>query len=168
MIFQFHHVASDGLGAFGFVRDVIKVLNNPELPEELRDTSRVVERYDLGYGRDSVFQMARRQMRALRASVALSAKAVPLIPHEIDCNTVRNPLVSHTTKTLSSRETSALKVAAQNAGVSVNTLLLRDTFVALDRFRRDHGICQKDGWLRIAVPGSRRAISGCLQETTSV
>ena len=58
MIFQFHHVASDGLGAFGFVRDVIKVLNNPELPEELRDTSRVVERYDLGYGRDSIFQLS--------------------------------------------------------------------------------------------------------------
>ena len=162
--FQFQHTATDGLGAFGFVIDVIRQYSqdtqgtsNARQPS--RDIARLAERHWFGYERDSLINMLRRQSRALVASRGFSGKSsVSVKAHEPIVNNSPPPsqyphFVSHC---FSCDETQMLKAQARSQLVSTNTIILRDAFVAIDQFRQSQHNYNCDDWIRIAVPGNVR------------
>ena len=159
--FQFHHTATDGLGAFGFVSDVIRQYSNgtSETGQPLRDISRLAERHWFGYERDTLFNMFRRQSRALMASRGFSGMSfVSVKSHEPIVNESPPPIkyphfFSHW---FSTDETRCLKAQARSQHVSTNTVIIRDAFVAIDQFRQTQRAYSCDDWIRIAVPGSVR------------
>ncbi|MGB4712134.1 MAG: hypothetical protein WBH50_13245 [Fuerstiella sp.] len=160
--FQFHHAATDGLGAFGFIEDVLRCYSSDETcleKWEPRSVSRLKERHWCGYEKDSILSMVRRQAKALYASREFSGREfVPVKQHQLatgdDAPADSYPhFLSHQ---FSQEETQAMDALARRLSVSRNTLLLRNAFVAVDQFRQNLDEYSANDWMRIAVPGNVR------------
>ena len=162
VVFQFHHAATDGLGAFGFIEDVLLCYANDGCwphQEEPRMVARLRERHWCGYEKDSVLGMIRRHARAVFASREFAGRTfVPVKTHMPDAydSPPSNNYPHFVSHQFSADQTRALNSWARSQSVSVNTVILRDAFVAVDCFRRSLGDYSSSDWLRIAVPGSVR------------
>lgn len=163
LLFQFHHATTDGLGAMGFVEDVLLAYSKVDTADvslPMRDVQRLAERHWCGFPKVSLFQKVWKLLCGVYLSREfLNSVVAPVKTHQPQLDAPRTPSDSFRDIqcTLTVEETTVLKQVARTQNVSVNTLLLRDAFVALDAFRKTtEGYCATD-YFRIAVPGNIRS-----------
>ena len=165
LILQWHHACCDGLGMSGFIRDLLLAYaaetnttgHPPRLPrlnpELLRDRGGIESS-----GSNKLVGLRRQFMSLKRALRFYCHHPVPLVPHRPrpdDASPPENyPATCH--RLLSRPETDALRCWAQNEGATLNELLIRELFLAMDRLRRDRGHDDGREWMRMMVPISLR------------
>lgn len=164
LLFQFHHATTDGLGAMGFVQDVLLAYSQAgtgNAASITRDVQRLVERHWCGFPNISLFQKVWKQLCGVYLSREfLNCTIAPLVGHQPQLNIPRTSVdcFRDIHCTLSVEETAALKQVAHGRNVSANTLLIRDAFIAMDGFRKTADGYSAADYLRIAVPGNIRSM----------
>ncbi len=163
LIFQFHHSATDGLGAFGLISDVLlkyagEFDGTVQCPP--RDVAKLADRYLCGYHSESVWSRVVKTTKGLLGTREfLGAKIAPVVAHEPNIDQPRNAadFPRYLSHEFTANETDALKRHAKSRGVSLNTLLICDAFIAVDRAKSRFECYRQDEYIRIAVPGNLRA-----------
>lgn len=160
LVCEFHHTATDGLGAMGFISDLLQIYGGSESFEPTRDVSLLKQRHYCGYPRDKVSNYIRKHFRAIKLAKQFAAvKVFPLLKHQPDRDKPRSDtdcarFVSHS---FSTADTAALRSHARSSNVSLNTLLIRDAFVTIDSVRQSFDGYLPEQDIRIAVPGDLRS-----------
>lgn len=165
LLLQFHHAACDGLGIRQFMNDLLLAYTN-----ETSGAGRRVELPELD--RRLLLQRGSLKLTTREFLAAIPAQAVgllgvrqflmrtpqPVLPHEPvpaegEPPSVYPSLVAHH---FDSPTTAALKLAARQAGVTVNDMLARDLFLTLHDFRDQRQLGDAEDWLRLMIPVSLR------------
>lgn len=160
LVFHFHHTATDGLGAMGLISDVLQMYDGTDLQPCSRDPEWLKHRHKCGYPKDSVSNYVRKHARAIKlAAQFANAKICPLVQHQPDRKTARtkDDCARHMSHRFTETETRALRSFAAENKVSLNTLLIRDAFVAFDAVRQTFDGYDPNGNIRIAIPGDLRS-----------
>lgn len=158
---QFHHSCCDGAGAFRFLEDLLTVYANSvglpseRLPLPMIDEQTLPLRNSFGLTLSRCLKFIPSQMVGLLgARQFLMRKPVPLVPHQLA--TTDSVPGSNYPAVLGFQfnqvETSSILAAAHRQAVTVNDLLARDLFLALDDFRLRQRIGKDTDWLRLAIP----------------
>lgn len=165
LTFQFHHAATDGLGAIQFLGDLLAaygratVLPGDEVPEfGPLDIASLKTRGDQGPGRveswrqrfadlklfvDEAWHLFARQPKPLATRVRPDGQRDIEFP-------------SLLTRRLIRHEATRLREFAIKLGVSPNDLYLREMFLTLHDWNRERGLRKSKDWLRIGMPVSMR------------
>jgi hypothetical protein len=169
---QFHHACCDGLGIFQFASELLlsyakKLQQDPAETEPDATPGRADPgRADLalrgksGLGFWKMLRMLPRQLVGLRGIVGfLRRQPVPVISHEFPNLPAEMPpgFPAMRSLMLTVDQSDRLAKVASRLGVSMNTLLARDLFVAIDSFRRELGDDYSEHqWLRMMIPMNMR------------
>ena len=158
LILQFHHACCDGLGAFRFIEDLLVAYAagrgalgqlRPLAEEEL------LQRDRFGLTAAKLVRMVPRQMVGLlRARRFLMHKPVPLTVVADGHLERRLPDVfpSYRTACLSPEQSRQLRLVARRHGTTVNEILIRDLFRAINRWRRRRHLGRDQEWIRLSIP----------------
>lgn len=162
LILQFHHAACDGAGIFQFLHDLliayasVPAAHSPEEPEMTKlDAKSLVRRGTFGLTTAERLRMVPLQIMNLwEARKFVYRLPAPLIPSQAEPNDspVPSSYPAAISTRLTSEETAALRRTAKQLAVTINDLLLRDTFLACDEWRKSRGGHRRGDWLRMAVP----------------
>lgn len=159
---QFHHACTDGLGAIQFISDLLLAYRNggehvkAALPNY--DVSRLARRDSFG------MTGWRRPIRWLYGSFGWLA-AIEYLAHRpamlgdpsAERPTAGQPGSACCTRFLTRRESEQIFSAAKQASVTVNDLLLKDVFLAIQEFVECHRPTRTQHHKRVMVPVSLRA-----------
>lgn len=163
LIFQFHHATTDGLGAFGFVSDVLKIYARrcgDSIAEPVRDTAKLAQRHWCGYHAGSTWQKISKTFHGImQTRKFLGAKIGSLIKHQPDLTLPRTSVdyPRHVSHDFTMEETDTLASVAKEHNVSLNTLLIGRAFQAFDGVRCQSPAYDAEECLRIAIPGNLRS-----------
>lgn len=160
LVFEFHHTATDGLGAMGFISDVLQMYDGLQILPTSRNVALLKQRHICGYPKDRVSNYIRKHVQAIKlASIFANAKICPLVEHQPDRDSPRSldDCAQHITHRFTNAETLALRSHAKANKVSLNTLLVRDAFVVFDAVRQTFDGYDAEGNIRIAIPGDLRS-----------
>jgi hypothetical protein len=163
LVFQFQHTATDGLGAMGFISDVFLEYarhSNPALPEINRDATLLAKRHLCGFFKDTLASRIRKYIRAASLTRQFFTNRVfPMVPQseELGQQRIAEDYVGHHSHTFDKEESDALRRFARQRGVSLNSLLTRDAFIAIDKIRKSARGYTPDDHIRIAIPGNQRS-----------
>jgi len=169
VVFQFHHACCDGRGILAFIEDWLIVYASashneaadapvPALePERLS----VRGRYGLTIGR-FIRMLPRQAVGLMGAWQFLGRKPIPIVPQTAQPDDTPPPKGYPATLHHRFRvgETSRIVQAAKRFKVTVNDLLARDFFMALQQWRSQQGISEDDRWLRMMIPVDLRPAEG--------
>lgn len=168
ILVQLHHASCDGLGALGFVRDLLLTYagrwcpsgNGPALhlppldPDQLRRRGQ----FESVASAELMNWLRQQPHGALGTRQFLERAVAPLVPHEAAHE--QAPLAAgypaYGTRTLSLPETSTLRERSREWGVTVNDLLARDLLLTLGTWRTEHADHNDAEWWRISIPVSLR------------
>ncbi len=165
LTFQFHHAATDGLGAIQFLGDLlaaygqVTVLPGEETPEfGTLEIARLRTRGDHGSGR---FDSRRQRFADLKLFAeeawhlfARQPKPLAVRMHSDDQRDIEFPALL--TRRLNRHEATRLREFASKRGVSPNDLYLREMFLTLHDWNRERSTWHPKHWLRIGMPVSMR------------
>jgi hypothetical protein len=161
LVGEFHHACADGIGALQFYGDWLAayaaIVNNeapawmPLAPERLQTRGEVrwpppPHPISFSQALRGTLVEAGRWLTRYPAVIAASEQSPPVT------NGSFGGLLSHT---FDAQQTRALRNAAREQNVTLNDLLLRDLFVAIDRWNRAQDAGGR-GWLQINMPTSLR------------
>ncbi len=165
---QFHHACSDGLGAFGFVQDLLLEYaartgdRSADCPP--RDVSALrgrgtFDRRALGGESGKATQVAPWRLAGLYGvRQFLMRRPEPIVPHVAlpDAPAPPSDFPSAVFASLPGSETSRLRRWAGENGVTTNDVLLRDLFLTLVQWRAEREQEDPLPWIRISVPVNLR------------
>ena len=161
LLLQFHHSCCDGLGAFGFIGellvqyDSICAAGSKEAVLQPLDQRRLLRRGTFGLTAWKFLRMAHLQVTGLRgAKNFVLHRPAPVVPHQPVPFDSPPPEIfpAALTEEFDPTEWAGLREAAKRQGVTVNDLLARDLFLALDEWRSRHGVGDRRQWLRFSIP----------------
>jgi hypothetical protein len=164
MIIQLHHAVCDGKGVLQFVDDFLhsytRAADRGRCHIELtpRDEALLEKRGTFGLTARKLLKMLPAQLSGLiGAGQFLLRRPVPLVANESGiehrlAGCAANPFPAVRIGRLDADCLKRLSAAAADQRVTVNDWLLRDFFLAVDDFRRCHGVQGKKDWVRISVP----------------
>jgi hypothetical protein len=161
--YEFHHACCDGIGAAQFIGDLLAFYGQrtavPDQPQprlhELSD--------ELLRRRGELFERSRDQPRGQRSLGKVIRKFRRLVgrktmllaaPEEPPADPIDRSIIR--TKTLSREAFRGIRQVAKQTGSSLNDLLLREMFLTLRDWNRQHGALISREWLRIGMPVSMR------------
>lgn len=158
----FHHAACDGLSAMDFIVDVLVGYANAMMGQQKFGLKPLDPQglHDRGRGGVSAKQWQKwclsNVMWAATAYRFYKRRPQPLFPHTLDLSQPpMSPSVRlHHFDPVESRQ---LRTTAQQAGTTVNTLLLRDLLLTLHQLRSVRGCGSNDDWFRVTIPLSMRS-----------
>jgi NRPS condensation-like uncharacterized protein len=166
IIAHFHHGSSDGAGFVSFLNDflIAYALERGESSPEVRLPTLDLDwlanrgRYDLTPWK--FLKMLPRQLVGLKgAKQFMQRQPVPVAPHvarpDDDLPPAGCPSVIR--HSFSEDETTRLRQFATRCQVTINEVLTRDLFLALMRWRQEHGFGSEHEWLRMMVPINMRS-----------
>ncbi|NIL96694.1 MAG: hypothetical protein GTO53_04595 [Planctomycetales bacterium] len=165
LLLQFHHSCCDAVGACRFIDDLLLCYSAAQKAEEAQaglqstDSARLVSRAAHGATGWQLARIASKQaVGLLRAGKFLMRKAVSLKPltAEMLAESLPADYPSSCEHVFDVRQTAALQASARQAGTTVNCLLVRDLFLAMDAFRSRRQLSRQEDWLRLAVPVDMR------------
>lgn len=170
---EFHHACTDGLGAVQFLSDLLNLYET-----EMCGAEAALPALEAGRlaSRDA-FGLAgwRRPIRWLYGSLGWIASLEFLLHRPAPLGilpTAQTPSASGTSglcsATLTARQSSALLQTAKRQRVTVNDLVIRDMFLALQVVIERHWPDRKRAHKRIMVPTNLRAIDDHLLPATNV
>lgn len=161
ILFQFHHVVSDGLGEMNLIADILTDYNdriNGKIPQEnphdldlsllkLRGSSGLTLKKYFRYFIDTAFTTNQLLLRT----------PSPLMPCiKRDLNEPDQNYYQRIAIELSAEDTSKYFASAKLNNVTINDLLIRDLFLAMNKCRDEWGYSRRRAWLRITMPMSLR------------
>jgi len=163
---QYHHSATDGIGAYRFIEDLLCAYH-AEVRGDAKVTSwrpiqaaKLAERADFGL---TWWQLLLRLPQELWGMVVGWLMFLLPRPAAIESSTMpqetpaeRLVLLDYPTHTFNVSQTRLLCEAARHAGVTLNDLLLRDLFVSMSTWNKRHSAGQANQLLRIMVPVNLR------------
>ncbi len=167
VLLQFHHACCDGVGALRFAADLFAsyaAATGADVRPALRTVAvgRLRHRNAFGLRWPALLRIVPRQLGGfLRLGRSFFRRCMPLLPHRPDPDAAA-PAADHPTAMtyeLDATETAGLHRAAEQLGVTVNELLVRDLFWTLAAWRTRRQPHQPRGWLRLSLPLSLRTIS---------
>jgi NRPS condensation-like uncharacterized protein len=161
MFFQFHHACCDAVAAVRFIDEVLlaygsRLAPRPDLPgfSALDERGlRCRNKFKLPPGQ--WLQTMPRQLRALRGVRRfLMHRPVPVTPYDPACEAPGPPGGFPTAcyHQFDVAETESVVAAAKTCCVTVNDLMVRDLYLALDAWRQENDVGKDRDWLRISVP----------------
>jgi hypothetical protein len=166
LVVQFHHAASDALGAFDFLSDLLTLYANLVAGEDRHrlkplDADRLRHRATLGLGVRGLLRRAPGDLGALlRAQRFYKRRPVPVTPPR---RGRPEPLPPDFPQCRLHRfdRTEIVGIArmASASEASVNSLLARDLFLAIRDQRRQQGRASAEDWYRIVVPVNLREVA---------
>lgn len=158
LTFQFHHVATDGLGAVGFLADFLKLYDGVPVSEIERRAMLLNDRHQFGYGCSSLWNFAKAQVRGIPTVYRFLAKTpTPLKNFQpAVSNTAVSGYPNHLLRGLSAVDSEGLRLNAVAHGVSMNSWMLACLFRTMNSFRRRQPEHRPSDLLRITVPCSLR------------
>lgn len=177
LILQFHHAACDGVGIFQFLHDLLVAYasalshSTNETDVTKPDPKRLARRGTFGLTMAERIGMVPLQIINLwEARQFVYRLPAPLIPYRAAPNnsSVPSSYPAAISARLTSEETAALRRTAKQLGVTINDLLLRDTFLACDEWRKLRGGHRSEDWLRMAVPMNLRKRHDHLRSAANV
>ena len=160
LYFQFHHAVCDGIGIFQLLHEILleyaAAQERPAFPFDHWDRARRGIFARPLTQQLSLIPQHLRNLRTVSRFIRRSPSALcshPAAPHHDPPGSGHPATV---TARLTSEETVAVQQAARRLGVTVNDLLLRDLFLALQAWRKAQGFHAPDHWLRLLVPVNLR------------
>lgn len=158
LTFQFHHVATDGLGAIGFLSDFLKLYDGVPIQEIDRDARLLNNRHQFGYCCSSLWSFAKAQGRGISTVWRfLGRTAVPLKdfqPSESASPSIGYP--QYLIRGLSAVESEGLRFNSVAYGVSMNSWMLACLFRTMNSVRCRQTHHRPSDLLRVAVPCNMR------------
>lgn len=164
--FQFHHATTDGIGAYHFLEDVLVAYHRqvePAAGEELfrpLDPARLKRREACGLTWWGFLLRLPVELWGfvvgsltffLGRPATVARPAAPAIDDELRARVIDAPAVS-----FEGAEFKQLREAAKAARVTLNDWMLRDVFLALDRWNVRYEPRRKNPLLRLMIPFSLR------------
>lgn len=165
LFIQFHHAVCDGVGIFQFLHELLieyaTAVGSPVDQQPVRDFDRWhrVRREMCGFPIAKRLAMAPRQLLNLWvAQEFLRRLPSALLPYRTEPHDSPAPdgYPAAIRARLTPEETAGLQRAARKLAVTLNDLLLRDTFLACHEWRNLQGSHRAGEWLRLAVPMNLR------------
>jgi NRPS condensation-like uncharacterized protein len=165
LILQFHHAVCDGAGIFRILHDLLieyaTAHGQPrgKVTMSSLDPGLLARRGKFGLTIARRLAMAPRQIMNLWEARRLVGRIpAPLLPHPPAPHhqSVPSEYPAAISARLTSAETAALRPTARKNGMTVNDLILTDTFLACHEWRQLHTDQRSGQWLRIAVPVNLR------------
>ncbi len=165
LLLQFHHSCCDAVGACQFVEDLLVcyagLQGGAGSPADLRpvDAAGLLSRESYGAPGWQLTRLFGQQSLGLRrARKFFMRNAVPLKPgvERVAEDSLPDDFPSSCVHEFDQPQTAGLLAAARAAGTTVNNLLLRDLFLALEAFRARREMSCGEDWLRLAVPVNMR------------
>jgi NRPS condensation-like uncharacterized protein len=165
---QFHHACCDGFGSLRFVEDLLVAYDHLARAAAGAANFRPLDSRRLRGRANFLGQFLRRLPQQATGLFGvrdfLGNRPMPLLPEagnetRICTATATAPAMgwpSYLSAHFSHSETTALKAESRARRVSVNDLLARDLFLALDSFRGEHAEADRRQCLRISVPVNLR------------
>ena len=167
VLFQFHHACSDGTGAYRFIGDLLACYGArtdtmgtpprlaPVRPQMLRSrTDRL-----LGAPFSPRTSWPAGLAESWRILVRRPAPLAPPTGRRAGCRT--NDFPGFLTMSMDRAEHQFLRRAAEEVGATLNDLLLRDMFLALDDWNQQQGFRRRGRRLRIMMPTDLRDSEDC-------
>jgi len=161
LLLQFHHSCCDGLAALLLIEDLLVAYalatGQTWRQAALRplDEKRLLKRGNFGLTRWKLLRMAPKQLVGLLgAQQFLMRSPVPIIPHRPELANAQTPSAFPTacTRAFDVDESAGLRATARREGTTVNDLLARNLFLALEDWRSRHHPGNDADWLRLSVP----------------
>lgn len=164
---QYQHCTTDGIGSYRFLEDLLCAYDaeccerenvsswRPVRPEKLAERTR------LGLSWWQVLLRAPLEIWGIIAGLVTFyfLRPAPLITPETPTETPAERLVllDYPAYTFSAAETNQIRATARDAGVTLNDLMLRDLFVAMDAWNESHSTGKHRRLMRIMSPVSLRS-----------
>jgi hypothetical protein len=167
LVLHYHHACCDGLGAFQVMTDLLRAYSGrmgvplTGLPAAPR-AGTLRRRGTFGLSAAAMLRMVPKQLVGLLGVRSfLQHRPLPLAPAR-PCS-ADDPLPAGYPATvvrhLTPSELLGLRGAARRLGVTLNDLLTRDVFLALQEWRERHYPEDGPGWLRLSLPVNLRGMS---------
>lgn len=164
LVAQIHHACTDALGMCLFIEDLLMLYAknvgaiNGNVQLRPLDNQRMPLRNHFGLTWKQILRLIPRQILGLhvvgkfflRNAVPLGSP--PAAPQSVPPAHFPSPL----SLDLDADTTSKVLAAARNKKVTVNDLLARDLFLAINTWRSQHETPLKKGWVRFFVPINHR------------
>lgn len=158
LTFQFHHVATDGLGAVEFLTDFLKLYDGVPVGEIERDARLLNNRYQYGYDWSCFWKFAKAQVRGIDTVYQFLAKTPKPIKkfQPSDSAVAVSGYPNYMVRGLSAVENEGLRLNAVAHGVSMNSWMLACLFRTLNSVRRRQPEHRPSDLLRVTVPCNMR------------
>ncbi|MDR1923082.1 MAG: condensation domain-containing protein [Planctomycetaceae bacterium] len=161
VLFQFHHTVSDGLGEMDLIADILQDYNDRSNGKKPKDNPRDLDVSLLSLRGSSGLTLAKYFRffidTAFTTNQLLLRFPSPLVPcKKPDLSVPDNEYYKNTVTELSQDETNAFFAYAKKNNVTVNDVLLRDLFLALNGCREEWGCSKSSAWIRLSMPMSLR------------
>jgi NRPS condensation-like uncharacterized protein len=161
VIAQGHHCSIDGAGINTVIEDLLvsyanQCAQNSAATLRHLDAQRLLRRGAPKLSASKNFMVALKQIRGLTGvHEFLGRSPVPLMGkyHTTSLSTTtHDEFPAIISQKFDLNETEKIKTAAKSSKVTMNMLLLRDLFLAINVWRKKRGIGHNGDWLRIAIP----------------
>lgn len=156
--FQFHHVATDGLGAVEFLTDFLKCYDGVPASGIQRDAILLNDRHRYGHDRSCLWRFAKAQVRGVSTVYQfLATTPKPLKKFQLSDST--NAVIGYPNyllRGLSAVENEGLRLNSVAHGVSMNSWMLSSLFRTMNSFRCRQPEHRPSDLLRITVPCNMR------------
>ncbi len=161
LFLQIHHCCCDGLGAVTFIDTLLRAYH---LLYTTTSTAPLEKIFDIALLRErempisswQTLKMAWRER--LRVARFFNERPVPLATRSIPSadNSGCEPFPPLQTFTFGAAETRQIQIAAKRQGVTVNALMLRDLFLAIDDWNRSISPDHRGRGIRVCMPVNLR------------
>lgn len=167
LVLEFHHSASDGVGSYDFLADLLRAYHDNSLPAITRDEAifSLTRRADFATSwRESLALLPSQLWGFFRARKFLFNRPeaiLPYTPPPKNENASQSHNLPHSFPAiiethLDAAQFDRVRVLCKSKGVTVNDFLLAAFYQAVFAWRVGEGFSQSSNYLRIAVPTSLR------------
>jgi len=176
LVVQVHHACSDAIGKCQFIDDLLLLYarNVGELAHDVKlrplDNQRLPLRNQFGLTWGKLLHLLPRQILALRFIVShFLRKAAPLRLLAGDQVLPQSPVFPSTCMFYVDRPvTAGILSEAKRLKVTVNDLLARDLFLAIQEWRTQNGVRSENEWLRFFMPINERTSEDATQSAANI
>jgi hypothetical protein len=177
MLLQFHHACCDGFGAVQFVEDLLAAYHNSmagslqQIALPTLDAGRLRLRGKFGLSPLKYLLRAHKELAgALGVLEYFVLRPVPLLSRQgrSPAEVAGGQRPASFTHSFTPAETQQLRRATRHLGCTVNDLLLRDLFLALQEWIVQHDPESATGWCRIMIPTNLRLPADAVMPAANV
>lgn len=156
--FEFHHAATDGLGAMQFIGDVLAIYGQLTAPDDAERPEVAPLDPLLLCQRGQLWEPGTSPSREWKRIIRRTLDVIVRYPRGLAAGSAprTTPTAPFVSRLLDRAALNGLKAAATRAGATLNDLCVAAMFRTLRKWNQLHGKSSDRDWLRIFVPFSLR------------